>query len=229
MNYVLLTFAGVVIGFIVAAPVGPVNLICMRRTLKYGTLNGFISGLGAAAGDGVFATVVAFGLTAIRHWIEGYSMVLQIAGGALLLGFGVHTYLADPLHGPEIRCSSDRGSGGNGERVSSGNGSLVRAFASTFALSLSNPATLFAFAALLTGFGGIVAGSADASMAQAVFVVVGVLCGAALWWLTLTTIVGQLHARIDAHVMRIITHISGVVVSLFGLAMLAHVLIVRLG
>src|SRR5215469_4199424 len=107
MNYVLLTFAGVVIGFIVAAPIGPVNLICMRRTLKYGTLNGFISGLGAAAGDGVFATVVAFGLTAIRHWIEGYSMVLQIAGGALLLGFGVHTYLADPLHGPEIRCSSD--------------------------------------------------------------------------------------------------------------------------
>jgi hypothetical protein len=104
---------------------------------------------------------------------------------------------------------------------------LVRSLASTFALSLTNPATLFAFAALFTSFGGIVA-SAGMSLAQAGFVVGGVLCGSTLWWLTITTVVGLLHARIDARVMRIITHASGVVAGLFGLGMLAHVLIERL-
>lgn len=215
MNYVLLIIAGLVIGFVVAAPIGPINLICIRRTLKFGSFFGLLSGLGAAMGDGVFASIVGFGLTAIRQWIEGYSHVLQLAGGALLLGFGVHTYLADPLHGRELNVSGDR---------PATNPSLVRSFASTFALSLSNPATLFAFAALFTSFGGIIAGS-DASPAQAAFVVGGVLCGSSLWWVTLTTVVGLLHARIDARIMRIITHVSGIVVSLFGLAMLAHVAI----
>lgn len=217
MNYVLLIIAGLVIGFVVAAPIGPINLICIRRTIKFGSLYGLVSGLGAAMGDGVFASIVGFGLTAIRHWIEGYSHALQLAGGALLLGFGIHTYLSDPLHGRELNYTGER------PAVSP---SLVRSFVSTFALSLSNPATLFAFAALFTGFGGIIAGS-SASPGEAAFVVGGVLCGSSLWWLTLTTIVGLLHTRIDARVMRIVTHASGIVVSLFGLAMLAHVVIAQ--
>src|SRR5579863_8806351 len=139
MNYLLLVLTGLIIGFIVAAPIGPINLICIKRTLALGSLIGFVSGLGAAAGDGVFAAVIGFGLTAIREWIEGYSHTMQIAGGALLLGFGVHTYLSDPLRGREVACAG-------GDRVAA-NPSLVRSFASTFALSLTNPATLFAFAA----------------------------------------------------------------------------------
>lgn len=215
MSSVLLVLPGLIIGFLVAAPIGPINLICMRRTLAFGTLTGFVSGLGAAMGDGIFAAIIGFGLTAIRHWIEGYSQLLQIAGGALLLGFGIHTYLADPLHGREIQCA--------GDKVRS-NPSLVRSFASTFAIALSNPATLFAFAALFTGFGGFI-GLADPSMAQAAFVVAGILCGSALWWLTITMVVGAYHARINGRVMRVITHVSGVIICLFGLGMLTHVLI----
>jgi threonine/homoserine/homoserine lactone efflux protein len=215
MSSVLLVLPGLIIGFLVAAPIGPINLICMRRTLAFGTLTGFVSGLGAAMGDGIFAAIIGFGLTAIRHWIEGYSQLLQIAGGALLLGFGIHTYLADPLHGREIQCA--------GDKVRS-NPSLVRFFASTFAIALSNPATLFAFAALFTGFGGFI-GLADPSMAQAAFVVAGILCGSALWWLTITMVVGAYHARINGRVMRVITHVSGVIICLFGLGMLTHVLI----
>jgi threonine/homoserine/homoserine lactone efflux protein len=218
MNFLVLIVTGLVIGFIVAAPIGPVNLICIRRTLAFGSLNGFLSGLGGAVGDGVYAAIVGFGLTAISQWIEGYSQALQLAGGALLLGFGVHTYLADPLRGKEIGYPADH---------APRNSSLLRAFASTFAISITNPATLFAFAALFTGFGGIVAG-ARASLAQAGFVVSGVLCGSALWWLTLTTVVGFLHARIDARVMRIITHVTGIIVIVFGVGMLGHVLLGRL-
>ena len=88
---------------------------------------------------------------------------------------------------------------------------------------MSNPATLFAFAALFTGFGGIVA-SEHASWSEAGFVVAGVMVGSGLWWVTITSVVGLLHARIDARVMRIITHVSGIVVSLFGLGMLGRVL-----
>jgi len=217
MDYVILILTGLVIGFIVAAPIGPINLICIRRTLAFGSLNGLISGLGAAAADGIFAAIIGFGLTAIRHWFEGWSATLQIAGGVLLLGFGIRTYLADPLHGRDVNRMGER----ERERAPA-NRSLVRSFASTFAIAMSNPATLFAFAALFAGFGGIVA-SKHASWAEAGFVVAGVMVGSGLWWLTLTSIVGLLHARIDARVMRIITHVSGVVVSLFGLGMLLRV------
>jgi len=217
MSSVLLVLPGLLIGFLVAAPIGPINLICMRRTLAYGMLTGFVSGLGAAMGDGIFAAIIGFGLTAIRHWIEGFSQPLQIAGGALLLGFGTHTYLADPLQGRDIKFT------GNGDRVRS-NPSLLRSFASTFAIALGNPATLFAFAALFTGFGGFI-GIADPTLAQAGFVVAGILCGSALWWLTITMIVSAYHDRISDRVMRIITHVSGVIISLFGIGMLMHVLL----
>ena len=96
MDYLFLIGAGAVIGVIVAAPIGPVNLICIRRTLAYGSLHGFLSGLGAALGDGIFAIVSAFSLTAIAQLIEGYSVVLQLLGGLMLLGFGWHTFHADP-------------------------------------------------------------------------------------------------------------------------------------
>jgi|SRR5579871_343548 len=217
MNYVLLVPTGLVIGFIVAAPIGPINLICIRRTLAFGSLMGLVSGLGATAADGIFAAIIGFGLTAIRHWFEGWSQALQVAGGALLIGFGVHTYFADPLHGREFHYE-----GGHHRHRAS----YLRSFASTFAIAMSNPATLFAFAALFAGFGGIMA-SEHAGWTEAGLVVVGVMVGSGLWWLTLTSIVGLLHARIDTRVMRIITHVSGIIVTLFGVVMLARVLWVR--
>ncbi|HEX3665113.1 MAG TPA: LysE family transporter [Rhizomicrobium sp.] len=218
MSSILLVLPGLIIGFLVAAPIGPINLICMRRTLAFGALTGFVSGLGGAMGDGIFAAIIGFGLTAIRHWIEGYSQILQIAGGALLLGFGIHTYLADPLQEREAQFDGDR---------ARSNLSLLRSFASTFALALSNPATLFAFAALFTGFGGFI-GLADPTLAQAGFVVAGILCGSALWWLTVTMIVSAYHAKLNNRVMRIITHASGAVICLFGLGMLSRVLLQHL-
>jgi threonine/homoserine/homoserine lactone efflux protein len=214
MNYLVLIASGVIIGLIVAAPIGPVNLICLRRTLAFGPVIGFVSGLGAALGDGVFAIVTAFGLTAVAHWIEGYSTALQIVGGGLLFGFGVHTYLADPLHGRDITRAPDRDQGGS---------SLFRTFVSTFALTMANPATLFGFAALFGGLRVIAPSTTDASYVDAGFIVLGVMSGSALWWFTLTTIVGFFHARIDARAMKIFNRVCGVAVCLFGLGVLAHV------
>src|SRR5882672_1450962 len=189
MDYFFLISSGVVIGLVVAVPIGPVNLICIRRTLAYGPVNGFFSGLGAALGDGVFAVVTAFGLTAISQWIEGYSTILRLVGGLMLLGFGLHIFHADVsvLRDAEGAPSRENGSS-----------SMVRTIASTFALTITNPATLFGFAALFAGLGSLAGG--EATFFDASVTVLGVVWGSTLWWFTVTTIVGIFHRHIDTGV-----------------------------
>ncbi len=205
-SHVVLIGPGIVFGLIAAAPIGPVNLICIRRTLQYGSLNGFVSGLGAALGDGVFACITGFGLTAIAQLISGLSTALQLAGGILLVCFGLYTYIVKPPK-PD-----------KDEPKEKGKSSLARAMASTFALTMTNPATLLGFTAMFTGLGGL-----DPSFFSAAFMVGGVILGSTLWWLTLTMVVGTLHARIDDRVMRIINHGTGLLVALFGVLVLGHV------
>jgi len=211
LSHIYLLGPGILIGLVVAAPIGPVNLICIRRTLQYGSLNGFVSGLGAALGDGVFAIVTGFGLTAIAQLIEGYSTALQLAGGILLVCFGLYTYFAEPPKPYDRKC----------EPKEKGGRTLARSMVSTFALTITNPATLLGFTAMFTGLGGL-AGDSPSFFAAA-FVVGGVILGSTLWWLILTTFVGRLHAKIDDHVMRIINHGSGLLVAAFGVAVLGHV------
>ncbi len=211
LNHILLIGPGIIIGLIAAAPIGPVNLICIRRTLRYGMLNGFLSGMGAALGDGLFAIITGFGLTAAAQMIEGFSTALQLAGGTLLIIFGLYTYFA------KVDTKLDS----NAEAREKGTFTLARTIVSTFALTMSNPATLFGFTAMFTGLNGL-AGS-DASFFGAAFVVIGVVLGSALWWLVLTALVGLVHAKIDDRAIRIINHGSGLLVAVFGVAVLYHV------
>ncbi|HSZ75261.1 MAG TPA: LysE family transporter [Rhizomicrobium sp.] len=212
MDYLVLIISGVVIGLIVAAPIGPVNLICIRRTLAFGQANGFAAGLGAAMGDGAFAIVTGFGLTAIAQIIEGYSIILELAGGIMLVAFGVHTFITTPDVRELARMKEAEGAS-----------TLVRAMASTFALTITNPATLFGFAALFAGLGGLAGG--NASFVETAIVVGGVIAGSILWWFTLTAFVGMFHQNINDRVMKIINHASGIIITLFGLAVLGHLVI----
>ena len=210
MHDLYLIGGGILIGLIVAAPIGPVNLICMRRTLAYGPVNGFFSGLGAAIGDGVFASISGFGLTVIAQLIEGYSIPLTLAGGLMLLGFGVHIFQSD--------VSLSRNQDKNLARAE-GSSSLFRAVATTFALTITNPATLFGFTALFAGLGSL-AGSEPVLLADAASVVLGVFAGSTLWWVTLASVVGIFHHRIDPTVLRNINHFFGVAVGGFGVVVL---------
>jgi threonine/homoserine/homoserine lactone efflux protein len=208
MTYLYLIVSGVVMGLIAAVPIGPVNLICIRRSFAYGPVNGFMSGLGAALGDGVFAAVTGFGLTWVAQLIEGYAPVIELIGGAMLVYFGLRTFKAPPM----ARFME--------ERDNDGATNLVRAMVSTFALTVTNPATLLAFTAMFASLGGLAGGAG--SYVDAGFVVGGVVGGSAGWWLALTTVIGLFHARIDEKAMRRINRGSGLLVMAFGLVVLVH-------
>jgi threonine/homoserine/homoserine lactone efflux protein len=225
MAFFALIISGWMIGLIAAVPIGPVNLICIRRTLQCGWRYGFVSGLGAALGDGVFASVTGFGLTAIAQLIEGYSTVLQIVGGVLLLGIGIRMFNAPP----PLRLGETYGpfpegvaicNGKNGKNGKNGGTSRARGIASTFALTITNPVTLFWFGAWFASLGGL---ADNPSFFAAARVVLGVFLGSATWWLVLTAVVGKLHARIDDDVVRFINRVCGFLVGLSGLGLLGHV------
>ena len=208
MTIFYLVLSGVVMGLIAAVPIGPVNLICIRRTLAFGTLNGFVSGMGAALGDGVFAAVTGFSLTWIAQLIQGYSTIIELISGAMMVWLGWRTFIAPPVpHCPET--GMDR-SGSN----------LGRAMLSTFALTITNPATLMFFGGMFAGLGGLAGGAG--SFADASLVVAGVVGGSALWWLVLTTLIGLFHTRVDEKAMWAINRGSGVLVAIFGLVVLTH-------
>lgn len=216
VDWLFLIISGAVIGVIVAAPIGPVNLICIRRTLAYGPLNGFLSGVGAAIGDGVFAATTAFGLTAISRLIEGYTSGLQFAGGVILLAFGLHTFFAEPHDLEPGEAAAVRGSG------------LVTAVLSTFALTITNPATLVGFAALFTGLGSVVNVQTEVRYVEAGILVAAVFAGSALWWFALTAFTGIFHGRFTPSVMKRINQGTGVFVGLFGVVVLGHLALERL-
>lgn len=213
MNYVLLVMSGVVMGLIAAVPIGPVNLICIRRTFAFGPLNGFVSGLGAALGDGVFAAITGLGLTWIAQLIEGYSTIIEVIGGGILVWIGYRTFIHPPLIPMSDEPCPEKG----------GATSLARAMASTFALTITNPATLLFFTSMFAGLGGLVGGAG--SFNDAAFVVAGVVGGSTGWWLVLTTLIGLFHTRINEAAMRMINRGSGALLACFGLAVLGHVIV----
>jgi len=212
MTYLILILSGFVIGLIAAVPIGPVNLLCVRRTFAHGSLYGFLSGLGAALADGVFATIVGFGFTAIAQLIKDHSTVLEVVGGTMLLVFGVRTFLAPPQLRLDEKLKAR-------EQDAS---SLARAMASTFALAITNPATLLAFTAMFAGVAGLVGG--QASYFGAGLLVIGVLAGSTTWWFTLTTVAGLFHTKINERVMTLINRASGAVITTFGLVVFGHLI-----
>lgn len=208
MTYIYLIISGVVMGLIAAVPIGPVNLICIRRTFAFGPINGFMSGLGAAMGDGIFAAIMGFGLTWIAQLIEGYATIIELIGGAMMVWMGYRTFISPPVP----RCTE--------ESTDNEGTNLLRAMVSTFALTITNPVTLLSFGVMFAGLGGLAGGAG--SFNDAGFVVAGVVGGSAGWWLALTTLIGLFHARIEEKAMRMINRSCGVLVIGCGLAVLIH-------
>ncbi len=197
---------GVVIGFSLAAPVGPIGVLTIRRTLAHGRLTGFVSGLGTATADALYGLIGALGLTSLTTLLTSQSGWLGLIGGGFLIYLGLRTFRARPA-------ALD---GGSAEQSTTG---LLSAYFSALGLTLTNPATILAFAVI---FAGLNADVAATSATAAVIVVGGVFVGSAAWWLVLSTITGWLRGRLTPTALVWVNRISGIVILAFGVVALVR-------
>lgn len=200
----LLFLKGLAFGFVLAATVGPMWVLCLRRTLAYGAATGLASGMGIAVADGLYGAVAAFGLAAVSGFVLAHGFWIGLAGGVFLVYLGVKTLLAVPA-----------AAGATAKPTSH-----AQAFLSTLGLTLANPPTILAFAAIFAGLG--LAASAD--YAAAALVTLGVFIGSAAWWLVLAAFAGTLRARLGLKLLRAINIVSGLTILGFAAWQFVHLL-----
>jgi threonine/homoserine/homoserine lactone efflux protein len=203
----LLFLKGLAFGFALAATVGPMWVLCFRRTLAHGALAGFVSGMGIAVADGIYGAIAAFGLTAVSGFLLAQGFWLGLAGAAFLLWLGVKALLAAPAALDALPAEPPARS-------------LVAAFGSTLVLTLANPPTILAFVAIFAGLGL----GASAGYAAAGLIVAGVILGSAAWWVILALGAGWLRGRIGPGLVRAVNVASGLTLLMFAVWQLALVL-----
>lgn len=194
LNFML---KGMAIGFAIAAPVGPIGVLCIRRSLAEGRQIGLVTGLGAATADAAYGCVAAFGLTTVSGFLVGQRWWLAFPGGVFLCYLGVRTFIGKPAS----QAAAVRGSG------------LLSAYFSTLLLTLTNPVTILSFAAVFAGFGlGVTPDYLAAGT-----LVAGVFLGSALWWLLLSNGVALFRSRVSSTWMQTVNRLSGGFLFAFGL------------
>jgi len=203
----VLLVKGVLVGLVIAVPVGPVGVLCIRRTILHGRLAGFASGFGAATADAIFGIIAGYGLTFVSDLLLDYRDWLRIAGAAFLLIIGVKAFIADPHDN------------GNGQHDAE---SLIADYVSTFALTITNPITILAFLAIFAGIGFT---GNDATLGHAAILVLGVWLGSLLWWAGLTLGSGWLRLSVDRQQLAWISRGSGGILLLSGVALIGSLLV----
>lgn len=199
-----MTLKGLALGFSIAAPVGPIGVLCIRRSMTRGFKAGLVSGLGAASADALYGTLAAAGLTLVADFLAAQSLWMGLLGGGFLLYLGASTLLSRPAEG---EAQLPKGSPGGD-------------YLSTFLLTLSNPLTIFAFVAIFSGMGATGGGY----RLGAFLLVLGVFCGSALWWLLLSALVSLLRARVTSGTLLWVNRAAGFTIIAFAVAVLWRVL-----
>lgn len=195
----ILLLKGLIIGFAIAAPVGPIGILCIQRSLHDGFRVGLMTGMGAALADGTYGLIAGFGLTAVSSFLIQYQIFIRVVGGIYLFYLGIKLLMTKP------REQSEKG---NYDK------SPLHAFATTYVLTLANPATILSFIAVFAGLG---LGTENPDGLGAVILVLGIILGSAAWWLMLSGgIAFILHHRMAKQTMRYINWLSGAIILVFG-------------
>ncbi|MEX2117306.1 MAG: LysE family transporter [Bacteroidota bacterium] len=196
-------FKGVLIGFAMAVPVGPIGILCIRKTLAEGHSRGMIPGLGAATADSLYSGIAAFGLTFVSDAIVSQELWLRLAGGALLLFLGIRTYRK---HKEPVIPLTNKG--------------LLGSYVSSFFLALTNPVTIFAFVIVFAAFG--VKDRLD--IISACILVVGVFAGSTLWFVLLGYVATIFRKKLGISGLAWVNRISGGLIIVSGLAAIGSVI-----
>ena len=191
-------YDGIKIGLLASIPLGPIGVLCIQRTLQRGRLSGFISGLGAATSDTLYAIIAGFSLSYIVSFIEQQAFWLQLGGAFILIILGVYIFRSNPA--VQLR------------RQRHNKTSLIQHFASTFLLTITNPLAVFIFIAFFAGFRVV---DPNAGIIGQLILIFGVFIGASLWWLTLTSIVGFFRSAVNLRRLYWINKIAGLSIIVF--------------
>ena len=206
-----LVLAGIGVGLLVAAPIGPVNVLCIQRAVAKGFWGGMAAGIGAMLGDGLLAAIAVFSVTAISDVMIAYSGPIQLFGGALLIIFGIGLLFAPPslLIAP-----------GQKSHLWDHWGIIPQ----TFFLTISNPGAILGMLALIGGLGSLI-GGIDTYL-EALLLVVSVMGGSLLWWLGLSRLIATIRHRLTESSLKLIIRVAGTLLIAFGLALLLNELVV---
>lgn len=188
---------GIIVGFAMAIPVGPIGILCIRKTLTEGRIKGLVIGLGAATADLLYACIAAFGLTAISDTLNSQRIWIRLIGGALLLFLGIRIFRAQPKN-PKFNINS---------------GGMLRSYLTTFLLTLTNPLTIFAFIAIFAALDL----AEGLSYLYASILVLGVFIGSTLWFVILSSGVTLFRNKLDVNGLRWVNKIAGILIMLSGI------------
>ncbi|MDR3566001.1 MAG: LysE family transporter [Negativicutes bacterium] len=188
----LLFFKAAILGFFITAPVGPVGVLCIQRTLARGMTTGFVSGLGTAAADALYCGVAAFGVTVVASFLQDNQFYLNITGGIALICLGYHIFRSQIVEAAQL---------------ATGEG-MFRAFASAFFLTLANPLTILVFAAVFAGIG---VGTDDADYRVAALIICGVFIGSSAAWLALSGMVSSVRTKFCSKRLQAVNQLSGMI------------------
>lgn len=200
MNFALF-LKGILMGLALAAPVGPIGLLCIQRTLNEGRIAGFFSGLGATVADMIYGCLAGFGVTFVSSFLVRHQQGLRLIGGVVICYLGLKIFLSKPAN----------------QAAASAESNLLKAFLSTLFLMLSNPLTIAVFMTLFAGMG---ATSTNGNYFSVAALVCGIAFGSALWWMLLCGGVSLLRHKLTIPRMQWINRIAGMIVVGFGVAAL---------
>lgn len=220
-----LVLSGLIVGVVIAAPVGPVNIVCIQRTLERGFWGGFAAGVGAVLADGLIAAVAAFGITAISGILANHRTVIQLVGGIIMIAFGVKLFTAEPKLATKQRATNLAQLRRIVDRVPGRLRPAIRlpiwrilphaaVIPQTFFLTITNPGAILGLFAIFGGLGSVMGGIH--SYVEALTLVLSVMVGSLVWWMVLSRLIDRLRGRLNEGRLKIINQIAGVVLVAFG-------------
>ena len=198
---------GLVLGFSIAAPVGPIGILCIQRTLNKGMISGFVSGMGAATADAFYGCIAGFGLAFISNMLVSQQNYIRVLGGMFLIYLGIKTFLSKPTENT-VKIESNKG--------------IIKDYVSTLGLTLTNPMTIISFSAMFAGLG---IANANGDYSLAINLVIGVFIGSALWWLILSSVISLFRKVITDRSLIWINRFSGIIVLAFGVMAIKSIII----